>query len=36
VLRIEGAEDFIEWTGALERAEVVRARLVRDGWTDVT
>jgi hypothetical protein len=33
---VQDAEDFVEWTGALERAEVVRARLLKDGWTDVT
>ena len=33
--KIESAEDFIEWEGALERAEAVRDRLVRDGWSDV-
>jgi|1186.fasta_scaffold1134300_1 hypothetical protein len=33
---IEDAEDFVEWSGALERADVVRARLLRDGWVDVT
>ena len=34
--KIEIAEDFLEWSGALERADVVRARLLRDGWADVT
>jgi hypothetical protein len=34
--KIESAEYFIEWDGALERAEVVRDRFVREGWTDVT
>jgi hypothetical protein len=33
---IEDAEDFVEWTGALERADIVGARLLKDGWTDVT
>jgi hypothetical protein len=33
---IEDAEDFLEWSGALERADVVRTRLLNDGWTDVT
>lgn len=33
---VREAEDFVEWTGALERAEVVRARLLNDGWIDVT
>jgi hypothetical protein len=33
---IEDAEDFVEWSGALGRADVVRDRLLRDGWTDVT
>lgn len=33
---IQDAEDFVEWRGALERADVVRDRLLRDGWTDVT
>ena len=33
---IDGAEDFIEWSGVLERADVVRARLLKDGWTDLT
>jgi hypothetical protein len=34
--RIEDADNFVEWTGALDRAGIVRARLLRDGWTDVT
>lgn len=33
---VQDAEDCVEWTGALERAEVVRARLLKDGWIDVT
>ena len=33
---IQDAEDFVEWTGALERADVVRARLLGEGWTDIT
>jgi hypothetical protein len=33
---IDGAEDFIEWGGAIERADVVRAGLLREGWTDVS
>jgi len=33
---IDGAEDFHEWSGALERADAVRARLITDGWIDVT
>ena len=28
---IDGAEDFLEWSGALERADVVRGRPLRDG-----
>jgi hypothetical protein len=28
---IEDAEDFVEWSGALERSDVVRDRLLRDG-----
>jgi hypothetical protein len=31
-----GAEDFLEWPGALERADAVRARLLGDGWIDVS
>jgi hypothetical protein len=30
------AEAFIEWTGALERADVLRTRLLLDSWIDVT
>ncbi len=30
---VQDAEDFVEWTGALEPAEVV---LLGDGWIDVT
>jgi hypothetical protein len=33
---IEDAEDFVEWTGALERSDVVRDRLLKDSWIDVT
>jgi hypothetical protein len=33
---IEDAEDFVEWSGALERSDVVRDRLLKDRWTDVT
>jgi hypothetical protein len=33
---IRHAEDFIEWSGALERSDVVPDRLVREGWIDVT
>jgi hypothetical protein len=32
--RIDGAEDFVEWDGALARADVVRARFLKDEWTD--
>ena len=34
--RLEGNEDFAEWTGALERSDVVRGQLLEEGWTDVT
>jgi hypothetical protein len=34
--QIDGAEDFLEWSGALERADAVRARLMTDGWIDVS
>jgi hypothetical protein len=30
--KIDIAEDCLEWSGALERADVVRERMVRDGW----
>jgi len=33
---IESAEDFVEWAGALERSDLVRDRLLREGWIDVT
>jgi hypothetical protein len=33
---VESAEDFIEWQGALGLAEVIRARLLGDGWKDAT
>jgi len=33
---LEDAEDFVEWAGELERAEVVRERLLTDGWIDVS
>jgi hypothetical protein len=33
---IEDAQDFCEWSGALERSDVVRDRLLREGWIDVT
>jgi hypothetical protein len=33
---IDGAEDFLEWSGTLERADAVRARLLGDGWIDVS
>lgn len=33
--KIENAQDFLEWSGALERAEVVRSRRLREGWIDV-
>jgi hypothetical protein len=33
---IHGAEDFIEWGGALDRSDIVRDRLLRDGRIDVT
>jgi hypothetical protein len=28
--------DFIGWSGALSCADVVRDRLLKDGWIDVT
>ena len=34
--KTDSAEDFIEWQGAARTAEVIRARLLGDGWTDVT
>jgi hypothetical protein len=33
---IDGAEDFLDWSDALERADALRARLLEDGWIDVT
>jgi hypothetical protein len=33
---IDGAEDVLEWSGALERADAVRGRRLRDGWIDVS
>ena len=34
--QIDGAEDFVEWSGALERADALRSRLLSEGWIDVT
>jgi hypothetical protein len=33
---IDGAEDFLDWSGALERADAVRVRLLGDGRIEVT
>ena len=32
--QIDGAEDFLEWSGALKRADAVRGRLLGDGWIE--
>jgi hypothetical protein len=33
---IDGAEDLLEWSGALERADAVRSQLLMDDWLDAS